>query len=128
MAIKVGDVISVSVSGIQPYGAFVIIDKHTTGLIHISEISEGFVRDVHQFVQVNDRINAKVIDVDTANNQIRLSIKALKSSKRRERANMLNMKMDSVKLGFSSLADRLPTWIEQKYKEIEENEHETKSR
>lgn len=121
MNIKVGDIIAATVSGIQPYGAFVSIDKETTGLIHISEISEGFVRDVQQFVQVNDTVMVKVIDFDIITKQARLSLKALKNSNRRDRMQMRNLKVDAPKLGFSSLAEKLPQWIETKIKEIGDN-------
>ena len=119
MQIKVGDIITATISGIQPYGAFVNIADGITGLIHISEISEGFVRDVHQFVEINDKVTVKVIDFDTKTNQARLSLKALKSSPRRERHNIRGMKPESLKLGFTSLAEALPIWVEEKMKEYE---------
>lgn len=119
MKIKVGDIIQATVSGIQPYGAFVTIDEHTVGLIHISEISEGFVRDVHQFVKEGDHVRVKVIDYDSKNHQARLSLKALKNTQRKERIHMRSLKVDSPKLGFSSLAKALPKWIEDKKKEME---------
>lgn len=119
MKIKIGDIIKATVTGIQPYGAFVSIDKDITGLIHISEISEGFVRDVHQFVEVNDTVQVKVIDYDVSTKQARLSLKALKNSNRRDRMNMKNLKVDVPKLGFSSLATALPKWIEEKMQLIE---------
>ena len=118
MQIKVGDIITATVSGIQPYGAFVNISDGITGLIHISEISDGFVRDVHQFVEVNDKVTVKVIDFDTKLNQARLSLKALKSSPRRERYNIRGMKPENFKLGFTSLAEALPIWVEEKMKEF----------
>lgn len=118
MKIKVGDIIQATVTGIQPYGAFVLIDKDTTGLIHISEISEGFVRDVHQFVEVNDTIPVKVIDYDNKTKQARLSLKALKSS-RKERMTMKNIKVEAPTLGFSSLAQQLPLWIKDEIVRIE---------
>lgn len=122
MKIKVGDIVKATVTGIQPYGAFVSIDKENTGLIHISEISEGFVRDVHQFIGVNDTVQVKVIDYDVLTKQARLSLKALKNSNRRDRINMKNLKVEAPKLGFSSLARQLPIWIEEKLKGIDDHE------
>lgn len=46
---KVGDVVSGKVAGIQSYGAFVALDNSTQGLVHISEITHGFVKDIHDF-------------------------------------------------------------------------------
>ena len=46
MTYRSGDIVEGEVTGIQPYGAFVSIDDHHTGLIHISEISEDYVREM----------------------------------------------------------------------------------
>lgn len=119
MDFKVGDIITATVSGIQPYGAFVTIDENTVGLIHISEISEGFVRDVHQFVKEGDHVRVKVIDYDAEHHQARLSLKALKNSSRKERMHVRNMKVESPRLGFTSLANALPKWVENKKIEME---------
>ena len=47
------------ITGIKPYGAFVYLDSQHNGLIHISEISERFVRDVHTYVKINQRVRVK---------------------------------------------------------------------
>ena len=47
MRYSIGDVVEGVVTGIKPYGAFVSLDSSHNGLIHISEISERYVRDVH---------------------------------------------------------------------------------
>ena len=86
---KIGDIVVAKVTGIQPYGAFVSLDEDTTGLIHISEISDGFVRDVHQFVRVGEEVRVKVIDIDEQHHQVRLSLKAVNSNRRnRSRQNV----------------------------------------
>lgn len=59
-----GDVLTGKVTGIQPYGAFVALDEHTQGLVHISEITYGFVKDVSEFLSVGEDIQVKVLDVD----------------------------------------------------------------
>ena len=61
---KPGMIVYGRVSGIQPYGAFVSFGEDVSGLIHISELSNGFVRDVNKFVNINDYVMVKVIDVD----------------------------------------------------------------
>ena len=47
---KKGQIIKGTITGIEKYGAFVSLDEYYTGLIHISEISHGFVRDINDFV------------------------------------------------------------------------------
>ena len=77
-----------TITGIEPYGAFVSLDEETSGLIHISEISEGFgpatlIISVH----VHDhRVKVKIIDFETSlTHQARLSLKALHPTAFRKR-------------------------------------------
>ena len=54
--IKINDIIEVTVTGIQKYGAFVLINNKYDGLIHISEISSGYVKNINDYVNINDTI------------------------------------------------------------------------
>ena len=44
--VKRGDIVDVKITGIQPYGAFASLPDNSTGLIHISEISDKFVKSI----------------------------------------------------------------------------------
>ena len=81
--IKRGDIIDVKITGIQPYGAFASLPDNSTGLIHISEISDKFVKSIDSFVKVGEFIKVKVIDFDEETNHARLSLKAIDSRYRR---------------------------------------------
>lgn len=117
-----GQIVEGVITGIQPYGAFVYIDENTSGLIHISELSDSFVRDIHQYVQVGDRVRLKVIDVDQDHHQLRLSLKAARQqSLRRQKKQDRMVKLPKSTLGFSSLAKKMPEWINQAKKE---NQHD----
>ncbi len=107
-----GQIVEGVITGIQPYGAFVYIDEKTNGLVHISELSDSFVRDIAQYVAIGDRVTLKVIDVDSTGHQLRLSLKAarqqtLRSSFKSSRT----AKMPKSILGFTTLAKMLPEWI-----------------
>lgn len=85
-SIKRGDIIDVKITGVQPYGAFASLPDDSTGLIHISEISEKFVKSIESFVQVGEMIKVKVLDFDQESNHARLSLKAIdKGYRRREK-------------------------------------------
>ena len=58
-----GDIIKGVVSGIEPYGIFVKIDDDYSGLIHISEISSKFVRNVGDYVKQGEVIKIKILDI-----------------------------------------------------------------
>ena len=63
------------VTGIEPYGVFVQFDDYYSGLIHISELSNNYVKDPNDIVHVGDIITAKIIDVDDKLGHLKLSIK-----------------------------------------------------
>jgi len=111
---KENEVIVAKVTGIQDYGAFVNIDDEYDGLIHISEISYGFVRNINDYVNVGDKIYAEVINIDNDSNQLRLSIKDI--DYRKDGAKL--KRIAETKNGFEPLKENLDLWINNKIKEI----------
>ena len=77
-----GNIVEVKVVGIKPYGVFVNIDDKTMGLIHISEISEGYVDDINKFVKIGEILRTKILDIDYNENKAKLSLKAMKKRER----------------------------------------------
>ena len=73
MELNIGSVYPGKVTGITKFGVFVELEKGTTGLVHISEVSTNFVNDINDFVKLNDTVNVKVMSID--GNKISLSIK-----------------------------------------------------
>lgn len=117
MDIKKNDVIRVQITGIQKYGAFASLDNNYNGLIHISEISYGYVKNISDFVNVGDNIYAEVVNIDDNNKQIKLSIKDIDYKK-----NGVKLKrMAETKNGFKPLQENLEPWINKKIKEITDN-------
>ena len=74
MAIEVGSVLEGIVTGITPFGAFVELPDKKVGLVHISEVANEYVKDVHDFLKVKDKVNVKVLSIDEKG-KIGLSIK-----------------------------------------------------
>ena len=105
---KIGDIIEVEVSGIENYGIFVKAEDDYTGLIHISEISDGFVKNIEDYVKINDVINVKILEVDEEKKQIKLSIKNI-DYKNNDKRN--NLKMIETNSGFRTLSIKLNFWI-----------------
>ena len=115
--IKRGDIIDVKITGIQPYGAFALLPDNSTGLIHISEISDKFVKSIDSFVKVGEFIKVKVIDFDEETNHARLSLKAIDSRYRRrnKRVYYKNPRRLIVETpnGFAPLALAMEDWLKQ---------------
>lgn len=116
MKYKEGKIIKGTVTGIENYGIFVSFDEYYSGLIHISEISEGFVKNIHDVVKIGETIYVKIIGIDSKTNHLVLSIKGvaykIKNFENRK-------KIKETSLGFSTLKYNLPIWIEKKKKKNE---------
>jgi general stress protein 13 len=120
--IEVGSVLTGKVTGIQPYGAFVALDENTQGLVHISEITHGYVKDINEHLKVGDEINVKVLSIDEAAGKIGLSIRATeeapeqpaaKPKKPRKRQAAAIIPEAEGQQGFNTLKDKLQEWIDQ---------------
>ena len=70
---ELGSKLEGKVTGITNFGAFVLLPGGETGLVHISEIADSYVRDINEHLKVNDPVVVKVINVD--NGKIGLSIR-----------------------------------------------------
>ena len=108
-----GKIIKGTVTGIEPYGIFVSCDDFYSGLIHISEISHGFVKNINDFVKIGDIIFVKVLGSDEDLGQLKLSIKNVDykmKSKSKKR------KIKETNSGFTTLYKNLSFWIEESLK------------
>lgn len=74
---KIGDIIKAPVSRISQFGAFMELDGGIQGLIHLSEIAHGVVKDIRDHIKVGEEIEAKVINFEPNEKRIGLSIKAM---------------------------------------------------
>ncbi|MBM0066274.1 S1 domain-containing post-transcriptional regulator GSP13 [Alkalicoccobacillus gibsonii] len=124
---EVGSIIEGKITGIKPFGAFVAIDEQKQGLVHISEVAHGFVKDINDVLTVGDEVKVKVISVDENSGKISLSIRATQeaparpASKPRPSGGGGNFGGGSRKpqqqqqkqQGFNTLEDKLKEWLKQ---------------
>lgn len=73
----VGEVYDGKVASIMPYGGFVDLAPGVSGLLHVSEISDEFIKDVRKFINEGDIIKVKIVGIDNQG-KIKLSMKGLK--------------------------------------------------
>lgn len=81
MAIAVGSIVEGIVTGITNFGAFIELPDKVTGLVHISEVADAYVKDVRDYLKEQDHVKVKVIHVDEKG-KIGLSIKQANPSPR----------------------------------------------
>jgi general stress protein 13 len=101
---KKGDIVKGKITGIKPYGAFVRINDETDGLIHISEISDGFVRSIEDFFVIGDVVDLEVLELHE-DNKVSLSFKRVGAIRKKKYVHI------ELKSGFAPLGEQLPIWI-----------------
>ena len=84
MQLSVGTVVEGKVSKITNFGAFINIDGGGSGMVHISEVANTYVKDINEHLKVGDSVKAKVVAINE-NHKIALSIKALLPQQNRSR-------------------------------------------
>jgi S1 RNA binding domain protein len=73
MSVEIGSKVKGKVTGITNFGAFVELPGGTTGLVHISEVADSYVKDVNDHLKVGDEVEVKVLS--EKDGKIALSIK-----------------------------------------------------
>lgn len=116
--IEKGQVIQGKVTGIQPYGAFVALNDSVQGLVHISEVTHGYVKDINEYLSISDEVTVKVLDINEESNKISLSIRATEEAPKKEKKqpapkSTKSNTQDTNAAGFNTLKDKLEEWIDQ---------------
>lgn len=113
MNYQVNDIILGKVTKVRPYALFLSFDK-VNGLLHISEISDRYIRDIEKFATVGDEIKVKVLSVDPENGFLRVSYKQVPEEER-YCSHDSNVKIIPAANNndFAALAESLPKWIDE---------------
>ena len=101
------EIINGCVTGIEKYGIFVSLDEYYSGLIHISEITDGFVKDINNYVSIGETIRVRVIETDDDSFHVKLSIKDLNYKLDNKNKSGIN----ETKSGYNTLEYQLEKWI-----------------
>ena len=110
MAIEVGSILEGVVTGITNFGAFVELPGGVTGLVHISEVADTYVKDVKDFLKDKDKVKVKVINIDIKG-KIGLSIKQANPSPAPSSSYRPARKPDHRQQHPASFEDRLAKFI-----------------
>ena len=74
MPVEVGQIVRGTVTGVKKFGAFIKLPDGSTGLCHISEVSNSYVKEIEDHLSMNQEVDVKVIGIDEKG-KINLSIK-----------------------------------------------------
>lgn len=90
--VSVGNVIEGKVISVMPFGAFVDLGNKQSGLVHISEISSSYVKDINDHIKKGDVIKVKVIKIDDSG---RISLSAKQAEEHKKQKNVKEQVKDS---------------------------------
>ena len=85
MSIEVGSKVQGKVTGITNFGAFVELPDGKTGLVHISEVADNYVKDINEHLKVGDVVEVKVMNVEADGKIGIINSKAKPQAERPER-------------------------------------------
>ena len=101
---RIGDKLEGTITGIQPYGAFVELESGVTGLIHISEIRSGYVSNIQDILSIGEKVFVQVIDVDEYSKKLSLSLRTLEETPQRSHLDTIVFQNDQPQRWFCALS------------------------
>ena len=124
MSYQIGDIIQGCVTDVKPYAIFMKFEDESNGLLHISELSDGFIKDIEKFASKGDTLKVKIISIDEKNGFLRLSLKQVPAEERfSTHKNFKRKKFECEEDDFLPLQNMLDNWIN---KTLNENDKEKK--
>ena len=113
MEYKVGDIIIGKVNQVRPYALFLTFENGQNGLLHISELTDSYVRDIEKFGTVGDELKVKILSIDPANGFLRVSYKAVPDDEKyNSHSDSIHHSTQFDEADFKDLEAKLPEWIE----------------
>lgn len=109
MNYQVNEVIQGTVTRVLSYGAMMIFEDETMGLLHISEVSKDYIRNIYRYLKVGAVYQVKVLSVDEERKFLKVSLKAVSNEERHAPIGM----NDRIKSGINgeALTSKLNDWI-----------------
>ncbi|MDI6618890.1 MAG: S1 domain-containing RNA-binding protein [Clostridiales bacterium] len=126
MSLKVGSIVDGTVVNITNFGAFVELAGGKTGLVHISEVSDTFVKDIRDFLKERERVKVKIISIED-NGKVSLSIKQARDELHKKSARPVDIdwSQDKGRTASMSFEERLSKFLkdsEEKYQDLKKNQ------
>ena len=113
--IKVNEIVLGEITGITKYGIFLKVENEYSGMIHISEISDKYIKDIEKLFVIGESLETRVLSIDEEKKQLKLTIKQFTKKNKRNKT----LKEDGR--GFEPLKEKLDIWVHEKLKELEKN-------
>ena len=123
---EVGDFVIATIQKITDYGAYVMLDEYNKqGLLHVSEVSSGWVRNIRDFVREGQKTVLRVLRVNAEKGHVDLSLKRVSRSEKREKVmfwkkerkadGLLRSVSETLKIPIDEVYEKAGTLIENKF-------------
>ncbi|NLY39724.1 MAG: S1 RNA-binding domain-containing protein [Firmicutes bacterium] len=119
MSLKIGSIVEGVVTGITNFGAFVQLPSGETGLVHISEVADSYVKDINDFLKKSEPVKVKVLSID-GDGKVGLSIRQANSNS----ANSRHFRKDDR----SSFEDKLAKFLKESDERLQDLRRKTDPR
>ena len=124
MGYDIGDLVLGTVNQIRPYALFLTFDDGSKGLLHISEISDSYIRDIEKYGTKGDKLKVKIVSIAENNGFLRVSLKQVPSEEAYStHNNNVRKAPETTSEDFAPLAEKLPEWIKQTLEEAKKEEN-----
>ncbi|NEZ47689.1 RNA-binding protein S1 [Clostridium niameyense] len=123
MTLKTGSILEGTVVNITNFGAFVEVEGKT-GLVHISEVSNSYVKDIRQYLKENDKVKVKVISIDDKG-KISLSIKQAEPVRKSSKPIEIDWTKEKSKKSEGNFEDRLSKFLkdsEERFQDLKKHQ------
>lgn len=123
MTLKAGSILEGTIVNITSFGAFVDIDGKT-GLVHISEVSDTYVKNIRDHLKEKDKVKVKVISVDE-NGKISLSIKQAMPERKTVKPVEIDWQKEKGKPSQGNFEDRLSKFLkdsEERFQDLKKHQ------
>ena len=116
---SIEELVMCTVTKVFAQGAFVVMDEYggKEGMVHLSEIASGWIKNIRDHVRENQKVVCKVLDVDTKRQHVDLSIRRVKDGERRWKAQRIKLNQRAEKL-LEMAAGKVGKSLDQAYEEI----------
>ena len=125
MKYEVGQLVIGRIESVKPYALFLSFDDGVKGLLHISEISDSYIRDIEKFGSVDDDIKVKILSIDQFNGFMRVSLKQVPENERYStHSNEKRHIPDISENSFKDLKEHLDGWIKETLEKARREEND----
>ncbi len=119
-SLQVGSIVEGVVTGITNFGAFVLLPNGETGLVHISEVADSYVKDINEHLQKKDKIKVKILSVN-GDGKVGLSIRRAIPGEKKEHVRKGPRVSHAVGMSFEDKISKFMKESDEKQQDLKKN-------